>query len=61
MGFTFPMDANTSKYFYKYFMGIKQTLIRVRKSKKGLVRIAFKLLKSISGIERSVILPLPDT
>ena len=27
-GFTFPMDANTSKYFYIYFMGIKQSLIR---------------------------------
>ena len=25
---TFPMDANTSKYFYIYFMGIKQSLIR---------------------------------
>ena len=27
MGFTFLMDANTSKYFYNYFMGMKQTLI----------------------------------
>ena len=28
MGFTFPMDANASKYFRNYFMRIKQTLIR---------------------------------
>ena len=27
MGFIFLMDANTSKYFYNYFMGLKQTLI----------------------------------
>ena len=27
MGFTFLMDANTSKYFYNYFMGMMQTLI----------------------------------
>ena len=27
MGFTFPIDANTSKYFYNYFMRMKQTLM----------------------------------
>ena len=27
MGFTFLMDANTSNYFYNYFMGVKETLI----------------------------------
>ena len=27
MGFTFLMDANTSKYFYNYFTGVKQALI----------------------------------
>ena len=61
MGFTFPMDANTSKYFYNYFMGIKQTLVRhLENPKRDLLEQLFKLLKSISGIERSVILPLPD-
>ena len=34
MGFTFLMDANTSKYFYNYFMGVKQTLISHWKMKK---------------------------
>ena len=34
MGFTFLMDANTSKYFYNYFMGMKQTLISHWKIKK---------------------------
>ena len=48
MGFTFLMDANTSKYFYNYFMGMKQTLISHWKIKK------------ISGIER-LVLPFPDT
>ena len=48
MGFTFLMDANTSKKFYNYFMGVKQTLISHWKMKK------------ISGIER-LVLPFPDT
>ena len=48
MGFTFLMDANTSKYFYNYFMGMKQTLISHWKIKK------------ISGIE-TLVLPFPDT
>jgi hypothetical protein len=26
MGFTFLMDANTSNYFYNYFMGMKQSI-----------------------------------
>ena len=26
-GFTFLMDANTAKYFYNYFMGMKKALI----------------------------------
>ena len=26
MGFTFLMDANTSKYFYNYFMGLNLTI-----------------------------------
>ena len=30
MGFTFLMDANTSKYFYNYFMGMKQTLVLLK-------------------------------
>ena len=33
MGFTFLMDANTSKYSYNYFMGMKQTLIGIEKFK----------------------------
>ena len=48
MGFTFLMDANTLKYFYNYFMGMKQTLISHLKIRK------------ISGIER-LVLPIPDT
>ena len=36
MGFTFLMDANTSKYFYNYFMGMKQTLISHWKFLKNL-------------------------
>ena len=31
MGFTFLLDANTSKYSYNYSMGIKQTLIGIEK------------------------------
>ena len=43
IGFTFPMDANTSKYVYNYFMEIKQTLIRHWENPKGdqVVRTAF--------------------
>ena len=48
MGFTFLMDANTSKYFYNCFMGMKQTLIS-----------HWKILK-ISRIER-LTLSFPDT
>ena len=33
--FSFLFDANTSKYFYDYFMRIEQTLI------KGLARTVF--------------------
>ena len=36
MGFTFLMDANTSKYFYNYSMGMNQTLISHWKMKKSL-------------------------
>ena len=36
MGFTFLMDANTSKYFYNFLMGVKQTLISHWKMKKNL-------------------------
>ena len=61
--FTFPMDANTSKYLYNYFMGIKQTLVRhLGNPKRDLLKQLLKLLKSISRIdERSVILPMPVT
>jgi len=48
MGFTFLMDANTSKYFYNYFMGVKQTPNKPLKNEK------------VSGIER-LVLPFPDT
>ena len=62
MEFTFPMYANTSKYFYNYFMGIKQTLIRHSENPKtDELEQFFQLLKSMSGIERSVILSMPDT
>ena len=36
MGFTFLMDANTSQYFYNYFIGTKQTLINHWKIKINL-------------------------
>ena len=50
MGFTFLMDANTSKYFYNHFMGMHEA-----NSNKPL-----KNIKKISGIQR-LVLPFPDT
>ena len=34
--FTFLMDANNSKYFYNYFMGVKQTNKLLKNEKKFL-------------------------
>ena len=36
VGFTFLMDANNSKYFYNYFMGVKQTNKLLKNEKKSL-------------------------
>ena len=41
MGFTFPMDVNTSKYFHNIFYGNKANSNKtLRKSKNRLVRTA---------------------
>ena len=42
------MDANTSKYFYNYFIGM------------GTLILAIENFKKISGIDR-LVLPFPDT
>ena len=52
MGFTFLMDANTSKYFYNHFMGMNQTLISHLKMEKKSLEMRdwfylFLILKNI--------------